>query len=112
MRFVLRDGIVGPRREKEGSYWAIKEVWSPVHLELGATDALPASFDGRLRVSTDRVGSHTAAVALVEVKSARELFRVDSGAAQRVRAAFSADGRHLLANWQSEGSSWVDVWRI
>ncbi|GIJ44871.1 hypothetical protein Val02_17570 [Virgisporangium aliadipatigenens] len=70
------------------------------------------SPDGRLRVSTDQVGSHTAAVSLIEVKNERELFRVDSGVAQRVRAAFSADGRHLLANWQSEGSSWVDVWQI
>lgn len=28
------DGIVGPHFEKEGSYYTIKEVWSPVQLEL------------------------------------------------------------------------------
>jgi len=27
------DGIVGPHREKEGSFYAIKEIWSPVFLE-------------------------------------------------------------------------------
>ncbi|RKR08033.1 beta galactosidase small subunit [Maribacter vaceletii] len=27
------DGIVGPYGEKEGSYFTIKEVWSPIHIE-------------------------------------------------------------------------------
>ena len=27
------DGIVGPYREKEGSFYAIKEIWSPVFIE-------------------------------------------------------------------------------
>ncbi|MFY0607656.1 MAG: beta-galactosidase [Cyclobacteriaceae bacterium] len=27
------DGIVGPYGEKEGSYYTIKEVWSPIHIE-------------------------------------------------------------------------------
>ncbi len=29
------DGIVGPHHEKEGSYFTIKEVWSPIQLEWG-----------------------------------------------------------------------------
>ena len=29
------DGIVGPHFEKEGSYYTIKEVWSPIQLEWG-----------------------------------------------------------------------------
>lgn len=37
------DGIVGPYREKEGSYFAIKEIWSPVHIER--REITPA-FDG------------------------------------------------------------------
>ena len=44
------DGIVGPYREKEASFFTIKEVWSPVFLELGRLDRLPPTFDGRLRV--------------------------------------------------------------
>jgi len=27
------DGILGPHHEKEGSYYAIKEIWSPVYIE-------------------------------------------------------------------------------
>jgi len=41
------DGIVGPHREKEGSYYTIKEIWSPVQITL---DKLPGNFDGRLPV--------------------------------------------------------------
>jgi hypothetical protein len=41
------DGILGPHLEKEGSYYAIKEIWSPVHFERKEiTDA----FDGKLNV--------------------------------------------------------------
>ncbi|MEO7309144.1 MAG: glycoside hydrolase family 2 TIM barrel-domain containing protein [Chitinophagaceae bacterium] len=42
------DGIVGPHREKEGSYYAIKEIWSPVQIE---TKKLPINFDGTIPVS-------------------------------------------------------------
>lgn len=41
------DGIVGPYHEKEGSYFAIKEIWCPVHLE--AREITP-QFDGKLRL--------------------------------------------------------------
>ena len=40
------DGIVGPFREKEASYYTIKQIWSPVQLP----SALPANFDGTLPV--------------------------------------------------------------
>ena len=39
------DGIVGPYREKEGSFYAIKEVWSPLVI---AGKQLPADFHGSL----------------------------------------------------------------
>ena len=41
------DGIVGPFHEKEGSFYTIKEVWSPVQLER--REITPA-FDGKLRL--------------------------------------------------------------
>lgn len=41
------DGIVGPYHEKEGSYYTIKEVWCPVHLE--PREITPA-FEGKLRL--------------------------------------------------------------
>lgn len=40
------DGIMGPFREKEASYYTIKQIWSPVQLP----NALPADFDGTLPV--------------------------------------------------------------
>lgn len=42
------DGIVGPFREKEGSFYTIKEIWSPIYLE--GTAFLPPTFDGIIRV--------------------------------------------------------------
>lgn len=39
------DGIVGPHREKEGSFFTIKEIWSPVQIEI---KKLPEQFDGKL----------------------------------------------------------------
>jgi len=32
------DGIVGPHREKEASFFTIKEIWSPVHIEAQVLD--------------------------------------------------------------------------
>lgn len=41
------DGILGPYHEKEGSYYTIKEVWSPVYLE---PKEITPQFDGKLRL--------------------------------------------------------------
>jgi len=41
------DGIVGPHREKEASFYTIKEIWSPVHIDVASIDA---SFDGKIAV--------------------------------------------------------------
>lgn len=41
------DGILGPHREKEGSYNAIKQIYSPVKIDL---KALPANFNGTIPV--------------------------------------------------------------
>jgi hypothetical protein len=41
------DGVLGPYREKEGSFYAIREIWSPIQVPL---KALPDSFDGRIPI--------------------------------------------------------------
>ncbi len=41
------DGIVGPYHEKEASFYAVKEIWSPVHIDM---ESLPADFDGKFNV--------------------------------------------------------------
>jgi hypothetical protein len=43
------DGIVGPRHEKEGSFYTVKEIWSPVQMTL--PPVLPADWDGRVVVA-------------------------------------------------------------
>ncbi|HVU32583.1 MAG TPA: glycoside hydrolase family 2 TIM barrel-domain containing protein [Opitutaceae bacterium] len=42
------DGIVGPHHEREGSFNAIREIWSPV--VITGPDRLPVDFDGRFPV--------------------------------------------------------------
>lgn len=42
------DGIVGPHGEKDGSYYAIREIWSPVVLE---TSQIGSAFNGQLNVT-------------------------------------------------------------
>lgn len=41
------DGIVGPHGEKDGSYYAIREIWSPVVI---ANERIGADFNGTLEV--------------------------------------------------------------
>jgi hypothetical protein len=41
------DGMLGPRQEKEGSFFTVREIWCPVQIPLAT---LPADFSGRLPV--------------------------------------------------------------
>ncbi len=41
------DGLMGPHREKEGSFYAIREIYSPVKIQL---KELPADFNGEIEV--------------------------------------------------------------
>lgn len=41
------DGIVGPYHEKEASFYAVKEIWSPLHIAL---EKLPEDFNGVLEI--------------------------------------------------------------
>jgi hypothetical protein len=41
------DGIVGPHREKEASFYTIKEIWSPVYINPQPIDK---TFDGKIEV--------------------------------------------------------------
>lgn len=43
-KFRAADGILGPHHEKEGSYYTIKEIWSPVHFERRE---ITEQFDGK-----------------------------------------------------------------
>ena len=41
------DGILGPYREKEGSFYTIKEIWSPIYFE---EKYITAEFDGIFKI--------------------------------------------------------------
>ena len=41
------DGIVGPYRQKEASFYTIKEIWSPIHIGM---EQLPPDFDGTVKI--------------------------------------------------------------
>jgi len=63
------DGILGPHHEKEGSYYTIKEVWSPVHFE--PREITPA-FDGKFiienRYSFTNINQCSFKYTLVKIK--------------------------------------------
>ncbi|MBN2685941.1 MAG: hypothetical protein JXR40_11730 [Pontiellaceae bacterium] len=42
-RYMAPDGIVGPHREREGSVFAVKEIWAPIQFE---PRRITSSFDG------------------------------------------------------------------
>ncbi|MBL7738640.1 MAG: glycoside hydrolase family 2 [Chitinophagaceae bacterium] len=42
------DGILGPHREKEGSFYALREIFSPIKLNLPVQ--LPSDFNGQIQV--------------------------------------------------------------
>jgi hypothetical protein len=42
------DGIMGPHREKEGSFYALREIFSPIKLKMPAQ--LPSDFNGAIEL--------------------------------------------------------------
>ncbi|WP_253946494.1 glycoside hydrolase family 2 protein [Palleniella intestinalis] len=44
------DGIVGPYREKEGSYWAIRDIWAPVQI---SPFVINDKWNGRIMLTND-----------------------------------------------------------
>ncbi|MEP6584784.1 MAG: glycoside hydrolase family 2 TIM barrel-domain containing protein, partial [Ginsengibacter sp.] len=53
------DGIVGPHREKEGSYYTIRELWSPVYIE---TRDIEKTFNGKIEVENRYLYTNLSAV--------------------------------------------------
>ncbi|MFA9186755.1 glycoside hydrolase family 2 TIM barrel-domain containing protein [Flavobacterium sp. FBOR7N2.3] len=52
---LAADGILGPHREKEGSFYAIKEIWAPIQF---APLSITAKFDGSFFISNDYIFSN------------------------------------------------------
>ncbi|PHR97380.1 MAG: beta-galactosidase [Leeuwenhoekiella sp.] len=52
---LAADGVLGPHREKEGSFFAVKEIWSPVQFK---PKAITETFDGSFLVTNDYLFSN------------------------------------------------------
>lgn len=50
------DGILGPHLEKEGSFYTIKEVWSPIYFE---PREISSSFDGKFKIENRYMFTNT-----------------------------------------------------
>ncbi|MCT4587191.1 MAG: hypothetical protein N4A71_05165 [Carboxylicivirga sp.] len=74
--FFAPDGIVGPYREKEGSFYTIRDVWSPVNVE---NTYLSPFSDGRLKIENRYIYTN-----LKETNFKWEFIRFDVNLGQEV----------------------------
>jgi hypothetical protein len=52
---LAADGVVGPHREREGSFFTVKEVWAPIQFEA---KQITETFDGSFLVNNDYIFSN------------------------------------------------------
>lgn len=52
---LAADGILGPHREKEGSYYTVKEVWAPIQFQ---PKQVTETFDGSFLITNDYLFSN------------------------------------------------------
>jgi len=111
--FTIWDLRTGSRIEKVSD-----DAWTRRHPDysgrsrtqgFGTTAASP---DGQLRAATLEASDGSWVLLVHDIATEQEVFRARETPDRRALAGFSADGRHLLANWESEGRSLVDVWHI
>jgi len=92
--------------------WRQRQPEYAEHSQAGGLAVASTSPDGELRAVVTNDVDGIAAVVLSDAATDQELFRVLGGTGQRARVGFSADSRHLLANWESEERSLIDVWDV
>lgn len=51
---LAADGVLGPHREKEGSFYTVKEVWSPIQFE---PKTVTTKFDGSFLITNEYIYS-------------------------------------------------------
>jgi hypothetical protein len=95
------DGIVGPHHEKEGSYYAVRHIWSPV--QLGAA-VLDERFDGKLKVD-----NHYDFHGLDKVSFTWQLVRYPGPEAGGAKARVLAKGKGRAAGVAARTSGTLDL---
>lgn len=78
------DGIVGPHREKEGSFYTIKEIWSPVFVDLPKIDQ---NFNGQIPIA-----NRFAFIGLDKCTFKWKLVNFPAAVATETKASISASG--------------------
>lgn len=71
------DGLVSPHREREGSYWTVRDVWSPV--QLGHM-TVRQGWNGRIQISNGYLFSNLQEA----VKMSYEVLALDEKAGEKV----------------------------
>lgn len=95
------DGVVGPHHEREGSYQAVRHIWSPVQLGDAVLDD---GFDGKLKVD-----NHYDFNSLDRVRFAWRLLRYPVPAAATVKPRVLAQGRGRAQGVAPHGSGTLDL---
>lgn len=95
------DGVVGPHHEKEGSYHAVRHIWSPVQLGAGVLDQ---SFDGRLAVE-----NRYDFIDLAEVRVDWRLLRYPAPDAASTAPRVLAEGRAPTTAIAARSSGTLDL---
>ncbi|TKG94052.1 glycoside hydrolase family 2 [Puteibacter caeruleilacunae] len=72
------DGIVGPYREKEGSFYTIRELWSPVQFKI---EYLTPDFNGKIKVENNFIYTN-----LNQCKLIQELVSLPKSGSSSVKA--------------------------
>ncbi|WP_228852949.1 glycoside hydrolase family 2 TIM barrel-domain containing protein [Aegicerativicinus sediminis] len=49
---LAADGVLGPHREKEGSFFAVKEIWAPIQFQ---PKSITSTFDGSFFIKNDYI---------------------------------------------------------
>lgn len=84
------DGILGPYREKEGSFYTIRELWSPIQIQ---PLLVSSSFDGTIYVKNDYLFSNLEGCSL-----SYEVLKINSPYNEKPSESVLASGKHKLGN--------------
>jgi hypothetical protein len=97
------DGILGPYHQKEGSFYTVREIWSPVYFE---TTELASDFDGKLKVTNRFLYSNLnlTKYSFELVKFGNDFPKVEtSGIAGTIKPPDIAVGEHGTLNLELPG---------
>lgn len=92
------DGILGPYREKEASYYAVRDIWAPVQF---APLRITPSFDGRILVRNDYLS-----VNLGECRARYRLLKAD-GPGDEAQVHVIAEGEVSLPDIEPRCSAYA-----